>query len=224
VCSSDLGSGLKLPEGRLLEAIRNAHRGQHTGDALEQAIITAAELETAMGMDPQAGRGAPAANGLGKMAGVMGRILRGNPRLALVFLDLGGLDTHANQEASLSRTLQALGEGLIELKEALGDAEWRRTRLAIMSEFGRTVRENGTLGTDHGHGGLFLLAGGAIAGGRMLGDFGGLADKALNENRDLPVTADWRALLGACLRDTCGLSNSALNSVFPGRPLQRFEV
>jgi uncharacterized protein (DUF1501 family) len=218
------GSGLKLPEGRLLQAIRSAHRGHRTGDALEQAIATEAEIETAMGMEPQAARGAPGANGLGNMAAVIGRILRGNTRLGLAFLDLGGLDTHANEEAALSRSLQSIGEGITKLRDALGDVEWRRTHLAIMSEFGRTVRENGTQGTDHGRGGLFIIAGGGIAGGRMIADFNGLADPALNENRDLPVLADWRDLLAASLRDTCGFGDSTLDTIFPGRPRQRFEI
>ncbi len=218
------GSGLKLPQGRLLQAIRDAHRGQATGDALEQAIATETEFESALGMDPQAARGAPGANGLGKMAGLMGRLLRSNSRLALAFLDVAGVDTHASEEAVLSRTLNALGEGLLELKSSLGEMEWRRTRLIVMSEFGRTARENGTAGTDHGHGGLFLLAGGAIAGGRMIGDFGGLADRALNERRDLPVLADWRALIAACMRDTWGIPDSALNAIFPGRPNQHFDI
>lgn len=220
------GSGLKLPSGRLLDAIRNAHRGQDTGKALEQALVTEADIEQAMtsGMDVQAARGAPAAKGFGGTAAQMGRILRGNPRLGLVFLDLGGWDTHAGEEGALSRNLQALGEGVAALKESLGEAEWRRTRLVVMSEFGRTVRENGTGGTDHGHGGLFLLAGGAINGGRMLGGFDGLAEKALNENRDLPVLADWRVLLGACMADTYGLGHAALGTIFPGRPAQRFDV
>jgi len=212
------GSGLKIPEGRTLQAIRQAHKGYRTGEALEQAILTEAEIQTAIGMDPQAARGAPGVNGLSKMATSMGRILRGNPRLSLAFIDLGGLDTHANEEDSLSRTLTALGEGTATLKETLGPTEWRRTRVAIMSEFGRTVRENGTRGTDHGHGGLFMLAGGSIAGGRMIGDFKGLAEPMLNEKRDLPVLADWRALLAACLAETCGINDAALNSVFPGRP------
>lgn len=220
------GSGLKLPEGRVLAAIRQAHRGLETGRALEQALATEADIEAAMaqGMDATAARDAPPAKGFGATASQMGRILRGNPRLGLVFLDLGGWDTHAGEEAALSRNLQALSEGLMALKEALGDAEWRRTRVAVMSEFGRTVRENGTGGTDHGHGGLFLLAGGAIRGGRMLGGFDGLAPSALNENRDLPVRADWRALLAACMADTYGLGRQALDAVFPGRPGQRFDV
>jgi uncharacterized protein (DUF1501 family) len=212
------GSGLKIPEGRALQAIRQAHKGYRTGDALEQAILTEAEIQTAIGMDPTAARGAPGASGLSKTAANMGRILLGNPRLSLAFMDLGGLDTHANEEDSLSRTLTSLGEGIATLKETLGSTEWRRTRIAIMSEFGRTARENGTRGTDHGHGGLFMLAGGSIAGGRMIGEFRGLADPVLNEKRDLPVTADWRALLAACLAETCGIGDAALNIVFPGRP------
>lgn len=218
------GSGLKLPDGRLLAAIREAHRGHRTGEALEQAITTDAEIQIAVGMDPLAARGAPGASGFSKMAGTMGRILRGNPRLALAFFDLGGLDTHANEENLLSRTVQSLGEGLLALKTALGDAEWRRTRVVVMTEFGRTVRENGTQGTDHGRGGLALIAGGAMAGGRMMGEFKGLADSALNEKRDLPVMADWRSLLAACMGESCGLGDAALDGVFPGRPRQRFQV
>ncbi len=218
------GSGLKLPPGRALEAIRKAHRGYRTGDALEQALVTEAEIEAAVGMDPMAAQGAPGVNGLGKIAGAMGRILRGNPRMALAFLDLGGLDTHANEEDILSRTLGALGDGLLTLKEALGDGEWRRTRIAVMSEFGRTARENGTRGTDHGHGGLFLLAGGAIGGGRQIGGFDGLAEQQLNEKRDLPALADWRALLADCLADSCGMTASALDTIFPGRPRQAFRL
>jgi uncharacterized protein (DUF1501 family) len=218
------GSGIRLPEGRALSAIRSAHRGQPTGAALDQAIATETDIEAAMGMDPQAARGAPGAAELGRTAELMGRILRANPRLALAFLDLGGLDTHANEEAILSRHLQDLGEGVAALKGALGDGEWRRTRLVVMSEFGRTARENGTGGTDHGHGGLFLSIGGAIAGGRMIGDFKGLAGGVLNEDRDLPVLADWRDLLAPCLGECCGLDDRGLDAVFPGRPGRRFEL
>lgn len=222
------GSGLKLPEARVLDAIRTAHRDSPTGKALEQAIATEAEIEASMaaatGMEPQAARGAPGAAGFAPIAAGMGRMLRGNPRLALAFVDLGGLDTHANEEATLARALNEIGQGLLAFKESLGEAEWRRTRLIMMSEFGRTVRENGTRGTDHGHGGLFLLAGGSGRGGRMLGGFEGLADRALNDNRDLPVLADWRALIAACMRDTYGLSETALDRIFPGRSRQRFEV
>lgn len=218
------GSGLRLPEGRVLDAIRAAHRGLPSGDALERAIATEAEIESSMGMEPQAGRGAPGARAFQGMAANMGRLLRGNPRLTLVFADLGGMDTHANQEAGLARTLEGLGQGIAALRDALGAPEWRRTRIAVMSEFGRTVRENGTRGTDHGHGGLLLLAGGAIHGGRMLGDFKGLSDGALHEGRDLPVLLDWRAVLAACMRASYGVDDDGLARIFPGRPGGRVGV
>lgn len=218
------GSGLKLPQGRLLDAIRASHRGQPTGEALEQAMATQAEIEMATGMDPTASRGAPGGNGLVRTMTSMGQILRGNRRMSLAFMDIGGVDTHANEEAALTRLLPALGEGLLALKATLGQAEWQRTRVAVLTEFGRTVRENGTRGTDHGQGSLCLLAGGALAGAGMLGDFGGLAEKALNENRDLPVRADWRDLLASAMREPCGLDDSALDTIFPGRPRRRYPV
>ncbi len=212
------GSGLKIPPGRLRDAILQAHRNTMTGEAIEQAIATESEIETSVGMEPEAARGAKGATGFPKIAGSMGRILRGNHRLSLVFLDLGGFDTHATQEGILTHALQSFSEGLVALKDALGPLEWKRTQIVVMSEFGRTVRENGTRGTDHGHGGLALLAGGAIAGGRMLGRFDGLADTALNETRDLPVLVDWRTLLAASMRDTFSFTEGALDTIFPGRP------
>jgi uncharacterized protein (DUF1501 family) len=212
------GSGLKIPQGRLRDAILRAHGNTVTGEALKQAIETETEIESTMGMEVGASRGAPGANGFPKVAGHMGRILLGNPRLSLVFLDMGGFDTHAAQEGILSRGLQSLSEGLSAFKDSLGPSEWKRTWVVVMSEFGRTVRENGTHGTDHGHGGLAILAGGSVSGGRMLGGFNGLAESSLNENRDLPVLIDWRSLLSESMRVTYGLSDSALDEIFPGRP------
>lgn len=218
------GSGLNLPQGRLLDAIRMAHRGQASGEALEQALATQAEIEMATGMEPRAARGAPGSNGLVPMMKSMGQILRGNRRMALAFLDIGGVDTHANEEAVLTRLLPALGDGLLALKTTLGETEWQRTRVAVISEFGRTVRENGTRGTDHGHGGLCLLAGGGLAGGQLLGGFEGLSERALSDNRDLPVRADWRDLLASAMREPCGLNEAAFDVIFPGRPRQSYRV
>jgi uncharacterized protein (DUF1501 family) len=217
------GSGLKLPPGRVLDAIRAAHAGQRTGEALTQALATETEIEAAqnepaMGMEPGASRDATPVGGFARQAVQMGRMLRANPRLTLAFVDLGGWDTHAGEEAILGRALPALGEGLLALKENLGAREWQRTRVVVMTEFGRTVRENGTRGTDHGHGSLALLAGGAVPGGRMLGDFPGLAASALNQDRDLPVRADWRRLLADCLHATHGLGAAEQAAIFPGLP------
>lgn len=90
--------------------------------------------------------------------------------------------------------------------------------MLVCTEFGRTARENGTRGTDHGHGSLALLLGGAIAGGRQIGDFPGLAETRLNEKRDLPVTVDWRSLLGRTLKETQGFDTATLQKVLPGMP------
>ncbi|MFZ1909330.1 MAG: DUF1501 domain-containing protein, partial [Burkholderiales bacterium] len=122
------------------------------------------------------------------------------------------------EDGILGRSLENFSSGLVALKNTLGAAEWRRTCVVAMTEFGRTVRENGTQGTDHGHGGLALIAGGAVRGGRMLGGFDGLADRSLNESRDLPVHVDWRDLLGSAMVETCGFGAPALDRVFPGRP------
>lgn len=132
------------------------------------------------------------------------------------------MDSHVNQAAGLAQPLTQLGQGLLAMKTALGEAEWARTRVVVLSEFGRTAAENGTRGTDHGHGGLALLAGGGLGReGRMLGDFAGLQANALFEGRDLPVTLDWRSLLAAVSQAVFGLSARALDQAFPGRPAWR---
>jgi len=212
------GSGLKLPPGRLRDAILSTHHGSRTGDALEQAIATESEIESSMGMEVAAARGAPGVNGFPSTAGHMGRMLKDNPMLSLAFMDLGGFDTHVAEENILTNSLKNFSAGLVALKASLGPEEWRRTRVVVMSEFGRTARENGTHGTDHGHGGIALLAGGNIPGARMFGGFHGLADNVLNDGRDLPVLVDWRDFVADSMRAVYGLSNRNLDHIFPARP------
>lgn len=212
------GSGLKIPSNRLRDAILRANQNTKTGEALQQAIATESEIESTLGMDATAARGAAAVNGFPKVAMQMGRLLQANPKLSLAFLDLGGFDTHVAEDGILTRSLENFSEGIATLKDALGSDEWKRTHVVVMSEFGRTVRENGTKGTDHGHGGIALLAGGKISGGRMLGGFHGLSDSALNENRDLPALLDWRDLLSDSMRNVYGFNNHNLDEIFPDRP------
>ncbi|MNF23030.1 hypothetical protein D3C84_36000 [compost metagenome] len=219
-------SSFNLPSGRLLEALRQAHAGEPTGEALEQAIATEATVASALAdgsMERSAGRGAAAVSRFARMARNMARVLRHNPRLRLAFVDVAGFDTHADQEDLLARALASLGEGIVALRQELGASEWRKTRVLVCSEFGRTVRENGTGGTDHGHGGLLLLAGGAVRGGRMLSGFDGLGAAHLQEDRDLPVLLDWRDALSSTMQDCFNLSDTALDRIFPDRPRQRLE-
>lgn len=135
------------------------------------------------------------------------------PRLG--FVEDSGWDTHSNQAAVLTRKLGELDAGLRAFQDGAAPI-WERTVVAIVSEFGRTAAVNGTAGTDHGTGGLALLAGGAIKGGRIAGDWPGLAPGALNEGRDLRATSDLRGLFKGLLVAHLRVSESALESrVFP---------
>ncbi len=149
------------------------------------------------------------------LAAVAGRFLAvpNGPRVAA--LEIGGWDTHAGQLRRLDAALAQLDAGLAALKESLGEA-WQQTAVLVMTEFGRTARVNGTKGTDHGTGTVAFVAGGRIAGGRVLADWPGLAPGQLLEARDLQPTMDLRAVAKGLLVHHLGLPADALLSVFPG--------
>ena len=131
------------------------------------------------------------------------------PEIAVVSLD--GWDTHTGQNGALLQRFTALDNGLEALKTQLGDT-WKTTAVMAISEFGRTVRVNGGQGTDHGTGGLAILAGGAIKGGRMYGDWPTLKASALFENRDLMPAVDARSVFKGLLRDQLGWAANDLDS------------
>ena len=135
------------------------------------------------------------------------------PRLG--FVEDSGWDTHSQQAPVLARKLAELDAGLRAFRDGSG-AGWSRTVVAVVTEFGRTAAANGTAGTDHGTGGLAFLAGGAVRGGRVAGDWPGLAPADLNEGRDLRATSDLRALFKGVLGPHLGLAESVLETqVFP---------
>jgi len=154
-------------------------------------------------------------NSFAGLAGAAGRLLAAadGPRVAA--LELGGWDTHADQAARVKGPLKQLDDGLVALKQNLGDS-WGQTVVLVMTEFGRTVRMNGTKGTDHGTAGVAFVLGGKVAGGRVAGIWPGLAESALFENRDLAPTTDLRGLTKGVLAAHLGLDGRALESVFPG--------
>jgi uncharacterized protein (DUF1501 family) len=139
------------------------------------------------------------------------------PRVAAI--DIGGWDTHANQGAgqgNLATRLRGLDAGVQTLKTELGPV-WKDTTVLIVTEFGRTVAVNGTRGTDHGTGGVAFLAGGAVNGGRVVGDWPGLAQRDLYQNRDLRPMTDLRGVFKGVLAQRFGLGEAALaRTVFPG--------
>jgi uncharacterized protein (DUF1501 family) len=133
---------------------------------------------------------------------------------------LNGWDTHARQEASLTRALQSLSRVILTLKEELTVPIWQNTTVVAVTEFGRTAHLNGSQGTDHGTGGAMVLAGGALRGGRVIAGWPGLSEADLYDRRDLMPTRDVRAHLGWIMRDMFGLSKSAIErDVFPGLEL-----
>lgn len=144
------------------------------------------------------------------------------PRIG--FVESTGWDTHGNQAPALTRKFSELDAGLRAYAEGAGET-WNRSVVAIVTEFGRTAKANGTGGTDHGTGGVAFLAGGAVRGGRIAGDWPGLSQGALNEGRDLRATTDVRALFKGVLQAHLGVGENALESkIFPGsidvRPLE----
>ena len=147
------------------------------------------------------------------------------PRVAV--FDTSGWDTHANEggaEGQLATRLAALDKGLATLKQELG-AAWSDTAVLLVTEFGRTAAINGTRGTDHGTATVAFLAGGAVAGGRVIAEWPGLSARALYQGRDLAPTLDLRSVLKGVLAEHLAVPHRALEqSVFPdsatARPLR----
>ncbi len=129
-------------------------------------------------------------------------------------LELGGWDTHKGQANRLARSLKELDKGLAVLKEGLG-GEWQNTVVVVGTEFGRTAKENGTGGTDHGTASALFFAGGAINGGRVLGQWPGLSESALFQKRDLRPTSNVYSWLAAVLGEHWQMSQLELAQVFP---------
>lgn len=152
-------------------------------------------------------------------AQVIGKFLseKNGPRIAAV--DLGGWDTHSAQglgEGRLAANLAQVSSGLDALKQSLG-RHWQDTAVLVLTEFGRTVQPNGTNGTDHGTAGVGFLAGGAVAGGKVITDWPGLSKSRLYEGRDLAPTLDIRCIIDAVLQDHLHLpANDIRQQVLPG--------
>lgn len=144
-----------------------------------------------------------------------GKLLSTSEGPNIAVLSIGGWDTHIGQLALVGRRLQLLNAGLLNLRIALKEG-WNNTMVVVATEFGRTVRQNGTRGTDHGTGGAAFLLGGAVKGGKILGDWPGLKENQLYENRDLYPANDLRSLFKDVLEAQFGLSRHDLSHhVFP---------
>jgi len=211
------------PQGRrLLDML------YHDDPVFQEAGNTATELAALLDMD-----GSDASDGDGMSESMMNAMMsagksarakslarfaadRMNEETRLAAFSIGGWDTHRGQSNGIKRALGELGDAILTLKETLG-SNWQKTAVVAMTEFGRTARENGTLGTDHGTGGAMLMAGGAIRGGKVYGDWPGLGESSLYQDRDLMPTGDVRAYAAHMMQGLFGLDSGVLERVvFPG--------
>jgi uncharacterized protein (DUF1501 family) len=146
-----------------------------------------------------------------RMAGLM------RDKYNVGFIDVGGWDTHVNQgnaQGQLANLLTNLSQGLAGFADQMG-AAWKQTVVVVISEFGRTFKENGTRGTDHGHGSAYWVLGGAIRGGRIVGEQVAVEPRTLNQNRDFPVLTEYRAMLGGIFKRMYQLDPNRIEHVFP---------
>jgi uncharacterized protein (DUF1501 family) len=164
-----------------------------------------------------ANQGALPANKFNSFGNQLGRLIRKEPNVQVAFVALGGFDTHVNQGAGqgqLANQLNIVGKGLAELIDGLGES-FSKTTIVVMSEFGRTAKENGNGGTDHGHGNCMWLLGGKVAGGKLYGRYDSLEQRNLYEGRDMPVHTDFRNVLASLLAEQMKLSKAQLGLIFP---------
>jgi uncharacterized protein (DUF1501 family) len=156
---------------------------------------------------------------LGQSLAEIARLIRADVGLEVAFADMGGWDTHANQPNQLQNLLGQFSAALAAFHRDLGD-KLEDVAVVTMSEFGRTAKENGARGTDHGHANVMFAFGGAIQGGKVYGDWPGLDPAQMHEGRDLAVTTDFRDVLAELVERHLGGAPSA--TVFPGYARPRY--
>ncbi|MEH2002442.1 MAG: DUF1501 domain-containing protein [Nostoc sp.] len=189
------------------DAISQTYR---QGRMAHQAILN--DLDSEMNL---ANNGAPLPDGFASDAQRLAQLMVKDSRIQLGFMALGGWDTHVNQgstQGQLARNLKKLGSGLGTLVNGLGSV-YQNTTIVVMSEFGRTVKQNDNGGTDHGHGNVMWVLGGKIRGGKVYGEWPGLSTAQLYQGRDLAITTDFRDVISAVLLDHLHLNEAKLNQV-----------
>jgi len=195
--------------------LNEMYAGHHLQGAVSNGLELRQEVAKEMADEmTAANRGAINTKGFELEAERMGRLMRDKYRLG--FIDVGGWDTHVGEGAAqgtLATNLASLGRGLQVFSQSLGN-EWSNTVVVVVSEFGRTFRENGNRGTDHGHGTVYWVLGGAISGGRIGGEQQRVDRSTLFQDRDFPVLNDYRAVLGGLFRSLWGLSTDQSARVF----------
>ncbi|MRW92839.1 DUF1501 domain-containing protein [Duganella sp. FT80W] len=191
----------------------------YEGTALAQPVrdgftVRADVMKEMIGEMDAANRNAISAKGFELEARRIARLMK--ERYNIGFVDVGGWDTHVGQGNStgyLANRLAELGKGLAGFAQEMGP-EWKDTVVVVVSEFGRTFRENGNRGTDHGHGSVYWVLGGGINGGKVHGEQVRLEQPTLFQNRDYPVLNEYRAMFGGLLTRMYGLNTGQVAAIF----------
>ena len=212
-------NGIDADHSRVIAAM---YRNTALAQSVAEGFSVRDEVQRAVKAEMDAaGRNAMTAKGFELVARRMARLMK--ERFDLGFVDVGGWDTHVGQGAGtgyLANRFEELGRGVAAFAEEMGDAAWRDTVVVVISEFGRTFRENGNKGTDHGHGTVYWVLGGGLAaqaGGRVLGEQVALSQPAaLFQNRDHPVLNEYRAVFGGLFARMYGLAPAQLDKVCGG--------
>lgn len=210
------GLGKPVLEGRQETLIAAMYKGSPYFGAVTDGFTARDEAGRDLAVEmEESGRKAANARGFEQEARRIARLMRDHHRIG--FVDVGGWDTHVDQGAAkgaLANRFEQLGTGLAGFVEELGPS-WNDTVVVVVSEFGRTFRENGNRGTDHGHGSVMWVLGGRVRGGRVVGQQVDIRRDTLFQDRDFPVLNDYRNTLSGLLMRTHGLSGEALGRVFP---------
>ncbi len=201
--------------GREASLIQSMYQGTELAPQVAEGFSVRDEVYKTITEEMQeANRNAVSPKGFELAARRIGGLMK--ERFNLGFLDVGGWDTHVNQGGAtgyLAGRLSELGRGLAAFSDSIGPA-WNETVVVVISEFGRTFRENGNRGTDHGHGSVYWILGGGIKGGRIAGDQVKVEQARLFQNRDYPVLNDYRAILSGLFQRMFGLQTDSLQKIF----------
>jgi len=204
-------------DARQSNLIADMYRGTPLGPQVSEGFAVRDEVMRDMSTEMEAAnRGAISSKGFELEARRIAKLMK--EQFNVGFVDVGGWDTHVGEGGAggyLANRLEELGRGLAAYVDESGPA-WRDTVAVVISEFGRTFRENGNRGTDHGHGTVFWVLGGAVHGGAIRGEQVGVRQSTLFQNRDYPVLNEYRALLGGLFARIYNVNNSGLEHIFPG--------
>lgn len=206
------------PNERQSNLYNQLYQDSNLSNIQKESIEMAHEINQTLNAEMMsASRNAITSKGFSIQTQRLAQLMKNQPGISIGFIDIGGWDTHVQEgshEGNLPNNLKNLSQGLLTFKNNMG-TQWKDTTVMVISEFGRTVRENGNQGTDHGHGNVMWIMGGNINGGKVAGEWKDLTPQNLHENRDLDVMNDYRSVIASILQPRLSLSKNQLNTIFP---------